>query len=225
MQKIVPYLWYEKDVSQAAALYVSSIPGSKILSKSAVEGTPSGNVEIASIELAGLEVTLMAAGPYFNHNPSFSFIVACDSRLEVDRLYKVLSSGSELMPLGEYPFSAYYAWVVDRFGLSWQLMYQEGLERPITVTPALMFVGDAAGKAKEALNLYTRLLPGSSVDQTLHYGPDEAPDIEGSIKYASLKLSGVPFAVMDSAYEHAFAFNEAASLMVRCDNQEEIDYY
>ncbi len=225
MQKIVPYLWYEKDATQAAELYVSSIPGSKIVSNSTLDGTPSGSVEIVSIELAGLEATLMAAGPYFTHNPSFSFLVACDSRIEVDRLYKALSCGNDLMPLGEYPFSARYAWVADRFGLSWQLMYREGLELPFKVTPTLMFVGDAAGKAKEAMNLYTRLMPGSSVDEILNYGPDEAPDLEGSIKHASLRLSGVPFALMDSAYEHAFAFNEAASLMVRCENQEEIDRY
>lgn len=225
MQKIVPYLWYDKGAAQAAELYVSNIPGSKIISNSALDGTPSGSVEIVPIELAGLEVTLMAAGPYFTHNPTFSFILACDSPGEVDRLYKALSCGTDLMPLGEYPFSARYAWIADRFGLSWQLIYQEGLERPFTVTPTLMFVGEAAGKAQEAVNLYTRLLPESTVDNVLHYGPDETPDIEGSIKHASLRLFDVPLAVMDSAYEHAFAFNEAASLMVRCDNQEEIDRY
>ncbi len=30
---------------------------------------------------------------------------------------------------------------------------------------------------------------------------------------------------MDSARGHSFAFNEAISLMVHCDSQEEIDYY
>ncbi len=55
-------------------------------------------------------------------NPSVSFLVACGEREEVDRLAALLGAGgSELMPLGEYPFSGRYAWVVDRFGFSWQI--------------------------------------------------------------------------------------------------------
>jgi predicted 3-demethylubiquinone-9 3-methyltransferase (glyoxalase superfamily) len=36
---------------------------------------------------------------------------------------------------------------------------------------------------------------------------------------------GVEFAANDSAWDHKFAFNEAISFMVSCEDQAEIDYY
>jgi predicted 3-demethylubiquinone-9 3-methyltransferase (glyoxalase superfamily) len=45
------------------------------------------------------------------------------------------------------------------------------------------------------------------------------------VQYASFSLLGQEFGAMDSAREHKFAFNEAISLMVPCDTQEEIDYF
>jgi predicted 3-demethylubiquinone-9 3-methyltransferase (glyoxalase superfamily) len=45
------------------------------------------------------------------------------------------------------------------------------------------------------------------------------------VKFASLTLKGQQFAAMDSAHEHGFTFNEAVSLMVHCDTQQDIDYY
>jgi predicted 3-demethylubiquinone-9 3-methyltransferase (glyoxalase superfamily) len=43
--------------------------------------------------------------------------------------------------------------------------------------------------------------------------------------FADFMLLGKWFAAMDSARMHDFAFNEAISLMVYCDTQEELDYY
>jgi predicted 3-demethylubiquinone-9 3-methyltransferase (glyoxalase superfamily) len=58
----------------------------------------------------------------FSFTPAFSFFVECDSDEELVRLYSALSdSGAALMPLGEYGFSRKFAWVNDRFGISWQL--------------------------------------------------------------------------------------------------------
>jgi predicted 3-demethylubiquinone-9 3-methyltransferase (glyoxalase superfamily) len=45
------------------------------------------------------------------------------------------------------------------------------------------------------------------------------------VKHAAFTLEGQAFAAMDSAHGHNFGFNEAISLMVHCDTQEEIDYY
>jgi predicted 3-demethylubiquinone-9 3-methyltransferase (glyoxalase superfamily) len=63
------------------------------------------------------------------------------------------------------------------------------------------------------------------VVDVLRYNADEAPDAEGTVKHASFVLEGQAFAAMDSAYQHNFAFNEAISFMVRCETQEEIDYF
>jgi len=55
--------------------------------------------------------------------PSISFFVFCDDEAEVDRLAGELSDGgSFLMPLDSYDFATRYAWVQDRFGVSWQLV-------------------------------------------------------------------------------------------------------
>jgi predicted 3-demethylubiquinone-9 3-methyltransferase (glyoxalase superfamily) len=43
--------------------------------------------------------------------------------------------------------------------------------------------------------------------------------------FADFMLEGQWFAAMDSAQEHNFAFNEAISLLVECETQEEIDYF
>ena len=93
------------------------------------------------------------------------------------------------------------------------------------IIPTLMFVGKVAGKAEEAVNFYVSLFHNASVGDILRYGKDEEPDVERTVKHASFTLEGQEFAAMDSAREHNFAFNEAISLIVHCEIQEEIDYY
>jgi predicted 3-demethylubiquinone-9 3-methyltransferase (glyoxalase superfamily) len=225
VQKIVPHLWYDKEAGEAAALYTSLFPGSAILSRSTMEGTPSGTVEILRIDLAGLELMMMSAGSYFRFNPSVSFLVACDTAAEVDRLHTGLSDGSDLMPLGEYPFSGRYAWTTDRFGLSWQIMLTDRIPNTRRITPTLMFTGAQAGKAGEAMRAYTDMLPNSSIGSIMPWATGEGPDKAGTVKHGSFTLGGKGFAAMDSAYGHGFSFNEAVSLMVYCDDQAELDRY
>lgn len=129
------------------------------------------------------------------------------------------------MDLGAYPFSERYGWTEDRYGLSWQIIHVGEREITQRITPTLMFVGEVCGKAEEAITFYTSLFPKSKVGHVLRYGPDEDPDVEGTIKHASFWLAGQEFAAMDSARDHGFTFNEAISFMVSCDTQEEIDYY
>jgi len=129
------------------------------------------------------------------------------------------------MPLDSYPFSDKYGWISDKFGLSWQVMYVG--EQPVMqkISPALMFTGAQCGRAEEAIRFYASVFPGSEAGGILRYKADEDPNKEGTIKQAAVKLDGLSFAVMDSAYPHAFTFNEAVSFVVYCDTQEEIDYY
>jgi predicted 3-demethylubiquinone-9 3-methyltransferase (glyoxalase superfamily) len=129
------------------------------------------------------------------------------------------------MELGEYPFSERFGWLEDRYGLSWQVNYVGQSEIKQKITPALLYVGDVCGKAEEAVNFYVSVFQNAKVDAVLRYGKGEEPDKEGTLKYAAFTLEGDEFGAMDSAHEHAFAFNEAISFMVYCDTQEEIDYY
>ena len=224
-QKIRPHLWFDKEANEAAAFYSSILKDSRIRSKATLANTPSGDVDLVTVELSGQEFSLISAGPLFKFNPSVSFLVALSTSDEVDSLWKNLSEGgSALMELGEYPFSERYGWIQDRYGLSWQLIYvgQREIKQPIT--PMLMFVGKQCGKAEEAIGFYGSVFDGK-VGSILRYGENEAPDQEGSIKHATFTLKGQEFMAMDSAYAHKFAFNEAISFMVHCNTQEEIDRY
>lgn len=226
MQKIVPHLWFDKEALEAADLYVSTFPQSKIKYKTMLHDTPSGSTDIVTFELIGLEFQAISAGPLFKFNPSVSFQVVCKTKEEVDEIWNKLSAGGQiLMELGAYPFSERYGWLQDKFGLSWQILYASEANVKQKITPMIMFVGSVCGKAEEAINLWISTFQKGSVDMLQRYGKGEGPDQEGTLKYAAFSLFGQEFRAMDSAYEHKFAFNEAISFIVNCENQAEIDAY
>jgi predicted 3-demethylubiquinone-9 3-methyltransferase (glyoxalase superfamily) len=233
MQKITPHLWFDKEAREAAEFYTSVFPDSKVTNVTTLHDTPSGDSEIVSFELAGQSFMAISAGPLFKFNPSVSFFVNFDpsrdpdARDNLDRMWERLSEGgSALMPLDKYPFSERFGWVQDKYGLSWQLILTnpEGEERPFII-PSLMFVGDVAGRAEEAIHLYLSVFRNAKLGAMTHYGAGQEPDKEGTVMFADFMLEGQWFAAMDSAHQHNFAFNEAISFLVDCDSQEEINYY
>jgi len=225
-RRIITHLWFDKEALEAAEFYTSTFKDSRIKNTSKIHNTPSGSVDIATIELLGQEFMLINAGPLFKFNPSVSFLVACSTKNEVNGLWKKLSKGgTTLMELGEYPFSKKYGWVQDKYGLSWQVMFMGDRKITQRIIPTLMFVGDVVGKAEEAINFYRSVFHNARVGDILRYSKGEEPDKEGTIKHAAFTLEGKEFAAMDSALPHSFAFNEAISFIVNCDTQEEIDYY
>ncbi|HWQ43185.1 MAG TPA: VOC family protein [Desulfosporosinus sp.] len=225
MQKIVPHLWFDKEADEASKFYMSLFEGSKLKDRTILNDTPSGSANMITVELAGQEFMLLSAGPLFKFTPAVSFLIACSSVKEVEVLWeKLIENGSALMPLDAYPFSEKYGWVIDKYGLSWQVMYMGDFEIKQKITPTLMFVGDQCGKAEEAIQFYTALFKHSSVGNILKYGEDAAPNKSNYIQHVDFVLENQTFAAMDSAYGHDFTFNEAISLMVMCDTLE-IDYY
>ncbi len=226
MQKITPNLWFDKEAKEAAKFYTSVFKDSKINSTTTLHNTPSGTTDIVTIELMGEEFTLISAGPLFKFNPSVSFLVACKTKVEVDKLWESLSPGGmALMELGEYPFSEKYGWVQDRYGLSWQVMFIGERKIKQNITPTLMFVCKQAWRAEEAINFYATVFHDAKVGDIFRYTKGEEPEKEGTIKHAAFTLEGQEFAAMDSARVHNFTFNEAISFIVHCETQEEIDYY
>jgi predicted 3-demethylubiquinone-9 3-methyltransferase (glyoxalase superfamily) len=235
MRKITPHLWFDKQAREAAEFYISLFPGSKITNVTTLSGTPSGDCDIVSFELAGLPFMAISAGPLFKFNPSVSFHIRCGTKEEVDAIWEQLSpGGTVLMPLDTYPFSARYGWLADKYGLSWQVIYAG--ETPIhqKLAPVLMFVGNVCDKAEEAINFYVSVFKSAPDDARIgetkadvlgRYGKGEEPDKEGTVRYAHFSLLGQELGAMDSAHEHKFAFNEAISFIVPCDTQEEIDYF
>lgn len=226
MQKIVPHLWYDKEAKEAALFYVSLFEQSKLLNVSVLENTPSGNAELVGFELEGQQFMAISAGPYFRFNPSISLMVACYSIEEVNTKWKaLLEGGSELMPLGEYPFSKLYGWVQDRYGLSWQLMLVDQGKAAQKITPNLLFSNEACGKAEEAVKYYAEIFKDSEVGLISRYGKGEAASSKAKVNYATFKLCGVDFSAMDNGFDVDFTFNEALSLIVKCKDQGEIDYF
>ncbi len=227
MQKIVPNLWYDTQAKEAAAFYVSVFGGDSAVSNvTTIRDTPSGDCDLVSFTIYGYEFMAISAGPLFKFNPSISFHVKCKTKEEVDALVGKLSKdGSVLMPLDAYPFSERFAWVQDRYGLSWQIIYVGDQPFESRIMPAFLFVGDVCGKAEQAGKYYASLFPESSMTVMARWEKGAAPEKEGTLQFASLTLAGQAFGIMDSAQNHPFAFNEAVSLIVKCDDQKEIDHY
>lgn len=226
LRKITPHLWFDNQAKEAAELYTSAFENSAVKNVSTIHDTPSGEADIVTIDLAGQEFILLSAGPLFKFTPAVSFLIACDSKEEAEAFWSKLSEGgTALMELGKYPFSETYGWTTDRYGLSWQVMAMGDRTINQKITPTLMFVGDVAGKAEDAINFYASVFDESKIGNIMRYEVGEDPDTAGTIKHAAFTLEGQEFAAMDSAHEHAFGFNEAVSLMVYCENQHEIDHY
>ncbi len=112
---------------EAMNLYVSLFENSRILeierfgvNEEGCEGT----VKRARFSLTGQEFIAMDSGEqhHFTFTPAMSIFVDCDREQELDEVYTGLSDGGMvLMPLQEYPFSRKFAWLNDRYGVSWQL--------------------------------------------------------------------------------------------------------
>ncbi|MGE5894772.1 MAG: VOC family protein, partial [bacterium] len=72
MKKIIPHLWFDKEAKEAAEFYTSVFPKSKIKDATMLHNTPSGTVDIVTIELFGQEFMLISAGPLFKFNEAIS---------------------------------------------------------------------------------------------------------------------------------------------------------
>jgi predicted 3-demethylubiquinone-9 3-methyltransferase (glyoxalase superfamily) len=225
-QRITPCLWFEKDAQEICKFYTSIFKDSEVKNIRTLKNTPSGTVEVAAVRLVDLEFSLLVAGPFFKFTPVVSFLIACKTKDEVEALWAELAKGGKpMMELGEYPFSEKYGWTEDKYGLSWQVMSVGGRAIEQKITPTLMFVGKQAGRAEEAMQFYGTVFNNSKIDNIWRYGEGELPDNPGTVKHASFTLESQKFAAMDSAYPHAFTFNEAISFVVHCETQEQIDRY
>jgi predicted 3-demethylubiquinone-9 3-methyltransferase (glyoxalase superfamily) len=233
MQKIVPHLWFDTQAKEAAEFYVSAFPDSKITNTTLLRNTPSGDADMVTFSLTGYDFMAISAGPLFKFNPAISFMVNFDpsqdpdAKANLDALWEKLSNGGiALMPLDKYPFSEHYGWIQDKFGVTWQLMLTNpaGEPKPFII-PSIMFIGDGYGKAEEATDFYLSVFKNSKRGTMAKYGAQQPPDKEGTVMFTDFQLEGQWFAAMDSAQNHKFQLNEAISLMVNCQDQEEADYY
>jgi predicted 3-demethylubiquinone-9 3-methyltransferase (glyoxalase superfamily) len=229
MQKITPFLWFDKNCEEAINFYTTLFPNSEVTSINRYPEGPleppmagmEGKVLTAVFQLAGQKFMALDGGPHLKFNPSVSFFVTLPTEQEVDDLYNKLNEGATiLMPLQKYEFAEKYVWLQDKYGLPWQIMLGQNEQ---TIIPSYMLVGENFGKAEEALNFYTGIFKNSKIDVISHY--DAGTPDEGKINYALFTLEGQKFTLMESGMDHKFETTAAISEYIECEGQEEVDYY
>ncbi|MBA5728263.1 VOC family protein [Aerococcaceae bacterium INB8] len=165
-------------------------------------------------------------GEHVDFNSSISIMVSMDTAKEVDALYAKLSVGGvDLMPLDSYPYSERYAWVQDKYGVTWQIMVDENSAVNQKLKINLLFSGESCGKAEDALNYYHEVFNQSEIEAVSYYNEDEADDRHAKVNYSELSINGQKLTLMDHGMGGGFNFNEAYSLMILCGSQAEVDYY
>ncbi len=116
MQKITPFLWFDKEAEEAASFYVSMFKNSKIVSVSRYGDAgpgPKGTAMSVTFELEGQSFYALNGGPHYKFTPAISLFVSCETQDEVDALWEKLCDGGRPNRCG---------WLTDRYGLSWQII-------------------------------------------------------------------------------------------------------
>lgn len=115
-QTITTCLWFDTQAEEAAELYTSIFPNSRILDVARYGEAgpgPAGSVMTVRFELDGQEFLALNGGPAFTFNEAISFQVSCETQEQVDAYWAKLSDGGE---------EGQCAWLKDRFGVSWQVV-------------------------------------------------------------------------------------------------------
>lgn len=116
MQKITPFLWFDKQAEPAARFYTAIFKNSKIHGVERYgEGGPgpAGTVMTVCFRILGQEFLALNGGPSFKITPAISFVVNCTTQKEIDFYWRKLSAGGK---------QAHCGWLEDKFGVSWQVV-------------------------------------------------------------------------------------------------------
>jgi predicted 3-demethylubiquinone-9 3-methyltransferase (glyoxalase superfamily) len=116
--KIFPHLWYTSEAEEAARFYTSIFPDSRIervtpLMSDTPSG-PAGTVKVVDFTLLGQRFQAISAGPHHEFNDAISMVVVCDDQEELDRYWNALLEGGGKEQM--------CGWLIDRFGLRWQIV-------------------------------------------------------------------------------------------------------
>ena len=90
------------------------------------------------------------------------------------------------------------------------------------ISPCLWF----SDQAEQAVAFYSSVFMGAKISRVTRYG-QAGREVHGrpagSVMTIEFELDGTPFTALNAG--PAFTFNEAVSMQVHCDSQQEIDYY
>lgn len=250
-QRIVPNIWCNGNAEEAGAFYASVFENShaEVESRYPTEGLLefqrplAGKALTVALTISDYLFRLINAGDNFAPNPSISFMLNFDpllfdgdetlARASLDRIWERLADGGKpMMPLTEYPFSAHYGWVEDRYGVSWQLILTDpaGDPRPF-IMPALMFDGESQDQAAEAADYYTSLFAsvmesdgGTAVGKRQPYGVPAGLAGPEALAFGEFRLGEQWFVGNDNGSGVDHPFSCGVSLEVQCRDQAEIDH-
>jgi predicted 3-demethylubiquinone-9 3-methyltransferase (glyoxalase superfamily) len=116
--KIYTHLWYATKAEEAAKLYASIFPDSRVegvwtLPTESPSG-PAGSVKVVDFTVLGQRFQALEAGPHDDFNDAISIVVLCDDQQELDRYWDALiEAGGKPQACG---------WLIDRFGVRWQIV-------------------------------------------------------------------------------------------------------
>jgi len=122
MQKITPFLWFEKNnAEEAMNFYVSVFKNSKIVEimryPMDVQVGPmkdmGGKVLTGVFEIEGQQFMCLDGGPLWSFTGAISFLVECETQEEIDAYWEKLSAVPEAEQCG---------WLKDKYGVSWQIV-------------------------------------------------------------------------------------------------------
>jgi len=125
--KLTTFLMFSGAAEEAMTFYMSLFPNSRIIALERYgpgEPGPEGTVKQAVFELNATRLMCIDSPVQhaFTFTPAMSLFIDCDDQNQLDTLFERLSEGGQtLMPLDSYGFSRKFAWVQDKYGVSWQL--------------------------------------------------------------------------------------------------------
>ncbi len=121
MQKITPFLWFDRNAEEAMHFYTSLFPDSKIINIQRYPDGPlegpmkgfEGQVLTGTFEMLGQQFMCLDGGPVFKPTAAVSFLVLCEDQAEIDRYWTALSVDPAFEQCG---------WLKDKYGFSWQIV-------------------------------------------------------------------------------------------------------
>lgn len=214
--KLYPALWFDQNGVEAAKLYCSVFDDSIIINESELTVT---------FELSGYYIIGINGGSKYRPNPAVSLYVTCVNEEEINTKFKILSEdGIVMMAPGTYPWSSYYTFFEDKFGVSWQLTLSEDKSTDPKFIPSLLFANQKNGKAKTAVELYTSIFKNTVIEEISYYGENQGNTC-GNVLFSRFTIEGFPFIAMDAPGNHNFDFNEGFSFVITTKDQNETDYF
>lgn len=122
-----PFLMFQGEAADAIAFWIEVVPDTRLLRVEHFDDAGpglEGSVKTALLAIGNQDVMVFDSPVKhdFSFTPAFSFFVTCESEAQLETLAARLAEGGRvLMPLGEYGFSRRFAWVEDRYHVSWQI--------------------------------------------------------------------------------------------------------